>query len=216
MAESLARTGARRFWLADFDAIRESNLNRHPFAFRSTLGMAKTAVAERFLRDIRGEGAEVDARELFLDGDTAEAWLREARPDVLVDAIDSLLPKTELLLAAGRSGVPRILSCMGAARKRDPSRFRATPLEESRVCPLAQLVRKRLRKRGWVEGIWAVWSDEPPGPPDGEPPEEGDLTDRGRRRAPMGSLHACTSAAAAVAAARVVSWIQEGRGGLSE
>ncbi|MBR6021881.1 MAG: ThiF family adenylyltransferase [Kiritimatiellae bacterium] len=206
VAESLARSGAKRLWLADFDVIRESNLNRHPFAFRSTLGLAKTAAAARFVGDIRPD-AEIAAKEVFLDADTTSAWLEEARPDVLVDAIDSLLPKTELLLAAGRAGIPHVLSCMGAARKRDPSRFRATPLEETRVCPLAQLVRKRLRKRGWVEGIWAVWSDEPPGVPSDAPPEEGDLVDRGRRRPPMGSLHACTAAAAAVAAARVVDWV---------
>lgn len=209
MAASLARSGVRRFWLADFDVIRESNVNRHPFAYRSTVGMSKTAAAERFLRDIRGD-AEVHAREVFLDAATAGAWLEEARPDVLVDAIDSLLPKTELLLAAGRVGVPRVLSCMGAARKLDPTRFRATPLEETRVCPLAQLVRKRLRKRGWVEGLWAVWSDEPPAPATDEPPAEGDLVGRGRRRPPMGSLHACTAAAASVAAARVVAWLARG------
>lgn len=203
VAESLARSGVRRFWLVDFDVLRESNINRHPFAFRSTMGVAKTEAAGRFLRDIR-PNAEIDARPLFLDADTAAKWLEDARPDVLVDAIDSLLPKTELLLAAEAAKVPFILSCMGAARKTDPTRFRVSPLDKTRICPLARLVRKRLHRRGGGHGVWAVWSDEMPGAASEEPPEEGDLVDRGRRRPPMGSLHACTAAAAAVAAAEVV------------
>ena len=210
VAESLARSGVRRFWLADFDEIRESNLNRHPFAFRSTVGLAKTDAAARFLRDIRPD-AEIDARPLFLDAATCRAWLEETRPDVLVDAIDSLLPKTELLLAAEAAGVPFALSCMGAARKTDPTRFRVSPLDETRICPLARLVRKRLHRRGGGHGVWAVWSDEEPGPAPDEPPEEGDLVERGRRRPPMGSLHACTAAAAAVASATVVRWLSAGK-----
>lgn len=209
-AASLARTAVGTFVLADFDVVRESNLNRHPFAFRSTVGLAKTDAAARFLRDIRPD-AEIDARPLFLDAATCRAWLEETRPDVLVDAIDSLLPKTELLLAAEAAGVPFALSCMGAARKTDPTRFRVSPLDETRICPLARLVRKRLHRRGGGHGVWAVWSDEEPGPAPDEPPEEGDLVERGRRRPPMGSLHACTAAAAAVASATVVRWLSAGK-----
>jgi len=206
VAESLARTGVRRFFLADFDRIQPSNVNRHPFAFHSTLGLPKTDAAARFLRDIRPD-AEIAADNVFLDACTAPAWLAAAQPAVLIDAIDSLLPKTELLLAAEAAGIPLILSCMGAARKLDPSRFRVAPLAQTRICPLARLVRKRLRRRGGGALVQAVWSDELPSGAPADPPAEGDLVERGRRRPPMGSLHACTSAAAAVAAAAAVRFL---------
>lgn len=203
VAVSLARSGVRRFALADFDVLRPSNLNRHPFAYHSTIGQPKIAAAGRVLRDVAPD-AEIRAESLFLDAETAPEWLARTRPAVLVDAIDSLLPKTELLLAAEAAGVPFILSCMGAARKLDPTRFRVSPLDDTKICPLARLLRKRLHRRGGGARVHAVWSDEFPAPASETPPEEGDLVDRGRRRPPMGSLHACTSAAASVAAAAVL------------
>ena len=206
-AESLARTAVGTIVLVDFDVIRPSNLNRHPFAYRSTLGQPKTAVAARFLRDIDPE-AEIVPLELFVDAGTAPRLLAGHPSDVLIDAIDSLLPKTELLLAAQAANHPCILSAMGAARKTDPLRLAEADLLETTVCPLAHLLRKRLRRRGVRPGIRCIYSLEPPAPPPPDapppPPPAPDYLDRGRPRAPMGSLHAVTSAAGAALAAAAI------------
>ncbi|MBR4190811.1 MAG: ThiF family adenylyltransferase [Kiritimatiellae bacterium] len=204
-AESLARTAVGTLVLADFDVIRPSNLNRHPFAFHSTLGQPKTAAAARFLRDI-DPAVRIEIAEGFIDAETAPRLLAEHPSDVLVDAIDSLLPKTELLLAAQAAGHPCILSAMGAARKTDPLRLAEADLLDTTVCPLAQLLRKRLRRRGVRRGIRCVYSLEPASAPalPADPDPAPDYLDRGRRRPPMGSLHAVTSAAGAALAAAAI------------
>ena len=207
-AESLARSAIGNLLLVDFDEIRPSNLNRHPFAFHSTLGLPKAETAARFLRDVN-PGASIAPLSLFIDADTAPRLFAEHPCDVLVDAIDSLLPKTELLLAAQAARVPYVLTCLGAARKLDPSRFAAADLADSHTCPLARHLRKRLSRRGAAPGIRCIYSAEPPVehpvPPDPPP----DFFDRGRRRAPMGSLHACTAAAGLLAAREVLRHLLE-------
>lgn len=207
-AESLVRSGVGHLTLVDFDEIRVSNLNRHPFAFHSTLGQAKAGTAARILRDIH-PGAGVTPLSLFLDAETAPPLFADHPCDVLIDAIDSLLPKTELLLAARAAGVPCILTCLGAARKLDPTRFVAADLADSHTCPLARLLRKRLGRRGGTGGIRAVFSTEPPVEhPFPEAPAP-DYVDRGRRRAPMGSLHACTATAGLLAAREALRFLLE-------
>ena len=98
-AESLARSAVGHLTLVDFDELRPSNLNRHPFAFHSTLRRPKAETAARFLRDIN-PAADITPLALFLDADTAPKLFADHPCDVLVDAIDSLNPQTELLLAA--------------------------------------------------------------------------------------------------------------------
>lgn len=206
-AESLARSAVGTLVLADFDVLRPSNLNRHPFAYHSTLGQPKTTAAARFLRDIDPD-IRIEIADGFIDAATAPRLLADHPSDVLVDAIDSLLPKTELLLAAQAAGHPCILSAMGAARKTDPLRLAEADLLETTVCPLAHLLRKRLRRRGVRPGIRCIYSLEPPAPPPPDapppPPPAPDYLDRGRIRPPMGSLHAVTSAAGAALAAAAI------------
>lgn len=198
-AESLVRSGVGRLTLVDFDELRPSNINRHPFAFQSTLGKPKTEAAARVLRDINPE-ADFTPLSLFLDAETSPKLLADHPCDVLIDAIDSLLPKTELLLAAQAAKVPAVISCMGAARKLDPMRFTAADLFDSHTCPLARLLRKRLHRRGAQRGIRCIFSTEPPleSPDHVEP--AADFYVRGRLRPPLGSLHAVTAAAGLLAA----------------
>ena len=201
-AESLARSAVGHLVLVDFDEIRASNLNRHPFAFHSTLRRPKADVAARFLRDIN-PAADITPLSLFLDADTAPKLFADHPCDVLVDAIDSLNPKTELLLAAQQAKVPFILTCLGAARKLDPARFVAADLYDSHTCPLARLLRKRLHRRGAGPGIRCIFSTEPPAAPAEAVDPAADFYVRGRLRPPMGSLH-CVTAAAGLRAAREV------------
>ena len=203
-AESLARSAIGHLTLVDFDELRASNLNRHPFAFHSTLGQPKAATAARFLRDINPD-AEITPFSLFLDADTAPRLFAQTPCDVLIDAIDSLNPKTELLLAAQRANVPYILTCLGAARKLDPTRFVATDLFDSHTCPLARLLRKRLHRRDANPGIRCIFSTEPPVAPTESVEPSADFYIRGRLRPPMGSLHAVTAAAGLLAAREVLT-----------
>ena len=205
-AESLVRSAVGHLTLVDFDELRPSNLNRHPFAFHSTLRQPKVEIAARFLRDVNPD-AEITPLSLFLDAKTAPKLFANHPCDVLVDAIDSLLPKTELLLAARAAQVPFILTCLGAARKLDPTRFVAADLADSHTCPLARLLRKRLAKRGGTAGIRCIYSAELPAAPLETVEPAADFYVRGRLRPPMGSLHAVTAAAGLRAAREVLDFL---------
>jgi len=207
-AESLIRSAIGHLTLVDFDELRPSNLNRHPFAFHSTLGHPKADAAARILHDIHPD-AEIIPLSLFIDADTAPALLAEHPCDVLIDAIDSLLPKTELLLAAQQAKIPFILSCMGAARKLDPTRFIAADLFDSHTCPLARLLRKRLHRRGASRGIQCIFSTESPLDPTEAVEPAADFYIRGRLRPPMGSLHSVTASAGLLAARETLRHLLE-------
>ena len=206
-AESLARSGVGRLTLVDFDRISLSNLNRHPFAAHSTAGRPKLEVARERLSDI-APACRVDCKELFLDEKTVPELLAAGPYDALLDAIDSLSPKVELLSRAAEVPAMHTVSCVGAARRSDPGAFRVRPLFETRGCPFAQLIRKRLRRRGVPENapLWAVQSDEPAAPATAEPEEN--AMPRGRNRQPLGSLHAATAAAGLAAAAEILRFLR--------
>lgn len=206
VAESLARTGVSHFTLVDFDDIRPSNINRHPFAFYSTIGHPKIQTVAHFIRDIN-PAATLSLRPLFLDAQTIPPLIAEHPRAILVDAIDALGPKVGLLLEAHRIGLPFILSCLGAARHPNPSAFVAGDLFHSSGCPLARLVRKRLHRRGVTQGIRAIYSPQPPAPLLPPHAPEPNALARGRHRTPMGSLHAATTTAALLAAHEVLRHI---------
>ena len=211
-AESLARSAIGHLTLVDFDEFRASNINRHPFAFHSTLGISKVDTAARSLRDIN-PSAVITPLALFLDATTSPPLFADHPCDVLIDAIDSLQPKTDLLLAARSAGIPYILTCLGAARKTDPTRFVVADLADSHTCPLARLLRKRLAHHGGTADIRAIFSTEPPLDPTDIMESSAGPTDefysRGRRRSPMGSLHACTAVVGLLAARETLRFLLE-------
>jgi len=192
--EGLARAGIRRLRVVDFDVVRPSNINRQLFALDSTLGRPKVEVARERIRDINPD-CQVEALNLFVHLETIDRVL-SGSPDVVVDAIDSLTPKIELITAAVLRGIP-LVSCMGAALRTDPSFVRVGPLGETQRCPLARLVRRRLRSRGVPTDFTCVHSTEPvdrsaiqeslP-----EDDEEAEPFDRGRKRHALGSLPTLT------------------------
>jgi len=189
--EALARAGVGALRLVDCDTVRPSNFNRQLYALESTLHRPKADVARERVLDINPD-CRVEAIRAFVDGESAPGLLAP-RPDALLDAIDSVGPKTGLLAAAVRAGVPAV-SSMGAATRLDPFQIRVGDLADTDVCPLARFVRKRLRRLGIETGIRCVYSLEPPpgetpGPPDGMEPES---FARGRPRRPIGSLSYAT------------------------
>ena len=156
--EGLARTGVGMLRLVDFDTIKESNRNRQLYALRSTLGLAKTDVARSRVLDINPD-CRVEAVREFAHAGSLEALL-DGGPDLIVDAIDSLNPKVDLIQAGVKLGVP-VFSALGAATRLDCGAVRFGKLFGTKGCPLGRLVRKRLRRRGVDDGdLWCVYSDE--------------------------------------------------------
>ncbi len=174
----LARSGIGRLTLIDFDPVTASSLNRSPCATLADVGRPKVAAVGEFLRRTCPDTA-VDEVEAFFHADTADTLLAPP-PACVVDAIDALNPKVELLAACVARGIP-VASSMGAAGRTDVSFVRAGDLWESRRCPLAGRVRKYLRRRGVTAPIPCVWSEEEPAEalaPDADDPRY----DRGRIR----------------------------------
>ncbi len=184
--EALARAGVGHLRLVDHDVVGPSNLNRQLFALRSTLGHPKAEVAAARVRDINPD-CEVDPRVAFIHTDTLPGLLTP-RPDMMVDAIDSMACKVALLRAAHESGIP-VITAMGAGGRLDSSRLLVGDLGDTRMCPLAARVRKELRKVGITEGIRCVYSLEPADnkraadPADIEPHRG-----PGRQRRPVGTI----------------------------
>ena len=184
--EALARAGVGHLRLVDHDVVGPSNLNRQLYALRSTLGRPKAEVAAERVHDINPDCA-VEPCVAFIHRDTLPALL-DPRPDVLVDAIDSLSCKVALLHTAHGMGIP-ILSAMGAGGRTDSSQVRVGDLAATRNCPLAARVRKELRKLGIIRGIRCVYSLDlaetrrPADPRDVEPHRG-----PGRVRRPVGTV----------------------------
>jgi tRNA A37 threonylcarbamoyladenosine dehydratase len=190
--EALARAGVGSLRLVDFDDIRHSNINRQLYALESTVGKPKAEVAAQRVLDINPR-CRVETLRCFAHAETMDDVLA-GPPDVVIDAIDSLAPKVELLLALQQRGIPAI-SSMGAALRTDPTLIRVGPLTNARDCPLAARVRRRLRKRGCPADVLCVYSIEPlvhlPAAALGEAGDDGALW-RGRRRRTLGSLPTLT------------------------
>lgn len=192
--EGLARAGVGRLRLIDFDRVSITNINRQLYAMDSTLGRPKCEVARERVLDIN-PACRVETVVTFADSQTIPEILAEG-PDVVIDAIDGLNPKVELLSAARTARLP-LVSCLGAALRFDPTRIRVGRLDEVTNCPLGRSVRSRLRRRGAPVDFPCVYSDEPlPRPlPIAAPTDElGEehLLKRGRTRNTLGSMPTIT------------------------
>ena len=192
-AEGLARAGIGRLRLVDFDTIQLSNINRQILALENSVGQAKVAVARDRIRLIN-PNCHVDALQLFAAEESLDDIL-SPKPDFLIDAIDSLNPKIQLLYGAYRRNIPTF-SSMGAALRTDPSKIKTGDIMTSNHCPLAKHVRNRLRRHGIEGGIDCIYSTERvifdyKGPEKTETPAS-EYEDRGRKRNVLGSLPTIT------------------------
>ena len=157
-AEALARCGVGALDLIDGDTVSESNLNRQVVALHSTLGQPKAQVMVLRARDIN-PACDVTARVVFFDASTAPQF-DFTKYDYVLDCIDSVTSKLLLIEMCHASGT-RIISCMGAGNKLDPSRFEIADIYKTSVCPLAREVRRELRRRG-IPALKVVYSREEP------------------------------------------------------
>ena len=156
--EALARSGVGALDLVDSDTVCESNLNRQIIALHSTIGRSKTEVMRERIFDINPQ-INVNVYDcFFLPQNAGEFPFSEY--DYVVDAVDTVTAKLELILRAKEAGVP-IISCMGAGNKLDPTQFRVADIYQTKICPLAKVMRRELKKRG-VEQLKVVYSEEEP------------------------------------------------------
>lgn len=160
VCEALARSGVGTLDLIDKDQVSLSNINRQIIALHSTVGQYKTEVMRERIQDINPE-IQVNVHSLFFLPETADRFPFEEY-DYVVDAVDTVTAKLELVKRAREKGVP-IISCMGAGNKLDPTGFKVTDIYKTTMCPLAKVMRRELKKLG-IEGLKVVYSEEKPIP----------------------------------------------------
>lgn len=210
--EGLARSGIGHLRLIDFDIVKGSNINRQLYATTSTIGRFKTELAVARVKDINPD-CRVEPVNLFVNSESvAEPFDMDF--DVVIDAIDSLSPKVALITEAVNRGL-FIVSSMGAATRTDPLLIRAGDISETKVCPLAKIVRKRLKDNGITKGVRCIYSIEPDKKrsntsdiPD-TLEEEKDSLGKGRQRKPLGSLSVLTGMFGLIAAREALFYIIE-------
>lgn len=155
--EGLVRAGVGNFVLIDDDRICLTNLNRQILATRKTVGQPKVEVAKQRISDINPD-ANVEIHQEFFMPETE--GILDNSIDYIVDCIDTVTAKIELVVRADKLNIP-IISCMGTGNKLDPTRFEVTDIYKTSVCPLAKVMRKELRSRG-IKKLKVVYSKEEP------------------------------------------------------
>lgn len=158
VCEALVRSGVGAFDLVDNDKVCPSNLNRQIIATVGTIGMYKTDVMKERILDINPD-ADVKIHKCFFLPENADEFSFEEY-DYVVDAVDTVTAKIELVMKCREKNIP-VISSMGAGNKLDGSRFKAADIYSTKVCPLAKVMRRELRKRG-VEKLKVVYSEEIP------------------------------------------------------
>ena len=158
VCEALVRSGVGAIDLIDDDKVCLTNLNRQIIATRKTIGKYKTDVMEERIHDINPDVSVVTHRCFFLPENADEFPFEEY--DYIVDAVDTVTAKIALVMKAQEKNVP-IISSMGAGNKLDASAFKVADIYKTKVCPLAKVMRRELKKRG-IKKLKVVYSEEEP------------------------------------------------------
>lgn len=193
VVEALARTGIGHLVLIDNDTVSLTNINRQIIALHSTIGKYKVDVMRERVLDINPE-LEVNVhRCFFLPENSAEFDFSSY--DYVVDAVDTVTAKLQIIEMAKAANVP-VISCMGAGNKLDPTAFVVTDIANTKICPLARVMRRELKKRG-IDHCKVVYSTEPPIAPSQSEEET-------NKRATPGSVAFVPSVAGLIAAGAVI------------
>lgn len=158
VVEGLVRAGVGHFVLVDDDLICLTNINRQLHATRKTIGMPKVEVMKERILSINPK-AEVETHRKFYLPECAHELIKEDY-DYIVDAIDTVTAKIDLVVQAKKFNIP-IISCMGAGNKLDPTRFQVSDIYKTTVDPLAKVMRKELKQRG-IDSLKVIYSTETP------------------------------------------------------
>lgn len=184
VCEALVRSGVGKFDLIDDDRVCLTNLNRQIHATHRTVGQYKTDVMKARMLDINPH-AEINVHKCFYLPENANQFPFD-QYDYIVDAVDTVTAKIEIIMRAQRDNVP-IISAMGAGNKMDASRFQIADIYDTKVCPLARVMRRELKKRN-VKKLKVVYSDEQPV----RPLEDMSISCRAHCICPSGTEHKCT------------------------
>ncbi len=161
VVEGLVRAGIGNFILVDDDKVCLTNLNRQIIATRKTVGKSKVEVAKERILEINPD-ANVQVVQEFFMPDSKE--ILDETVDYIVDSVDTVTAKIELVMRANKLNIP-IISSMGTGNKLDPTKFEVTDIYKTSVCPLAKVMRKELKARG-IKKLKVVYSKEEPIKPD--------------------------------------------------
>ena len=164
VVEALARVGIGSLDLIDNDDINITNINRQIIALHSTIGKSKVEVTRKRILDIN-PGINIKTYKMFFSPETSNEF-DFSLYDYVVDAIDSVTGKIELVLKSQEANVP-IISCLGTGNKLDPTKFEISDIYKTSVCPLAKVMRTELKKRG-VKKLKVLYSKENPIKKDGQ------------------------------------------------
>lgn len=184
VCEALVRSGVGSFDLIDDDKVCLTNLNRQIIATRSTVGKYKVDVMKERMLDINPD-VQVESYKCFFLPENADDF-PFAEYDYVVDAVDTVTAKIELVMKCQSMGVP-IISSMGAGNKLDASAFQVADIYKTKMCPLAKVMRRELKKRG-VKKLKVVYSEEKPT----RPIEDMAISFRTTCICPPGAAHKCT------------------------
>ena len=184
VVEALARSGVGSFVIVDDDKVCLTNINRQIIATRKTIGKYKVEVMRDRILEINPD-AKVEMRQcLYLPENAHEFDFSEY--SYVVDAVDTVTAKIEIIMRAQAAGVP-VISCMGAGNKLDPTQFHVADIYKTTMCPLAKVMRHELKKRG-VKKLKVVYSTEKPV----RPLEDMSVSCRSHCVCPPGTAHKCT------------------------
>ena len=157
VVEALARAGIGSFILVDKDEVDVTNINRQIIATHNTVGMPKVDVAKERILSIN-PNAKVKTYKEFFGKESIDLF--DSNISYVVDAVDNVTAKIELVVRANKYKVP-IISCMGTGNKLDPTKFQVEDIYKTSVCPLAKVMRKELKKRG-IDKLKVLYSKEEP------------------------------------------------------
>ena len=202
--EALARSGVGALDLIDDDKVCITNINRQIIALESTVGMYKVDAAAERIQQINHD-CKVTCHKMFYMPDTADK-LDFSQYDYVVDAIDTVSGKIEIIEQAKKAGIP-VISSMGAGNKLDPTAFEVTDIYKTSVCPLAKVMRYQLKRRG-IKKLKVVYSKELPITPLGQAVDDGsgntDMRTGSSRRSTPGSTAFVPSVVGLIIAGEVI------------
>ena len=202
--EALARSGVGALDLIDDDKVCITNINRQIIALGSTVGMYKVDAAAERIHNINPD-CRVTCHKMFYMPDTSDK-LDFSQYDYIIDAIDTVTGKIEIIIQAEKAGVP-VISSMGAGNKLDPTAFEVSDIYKTSVCPLANVMRYQLKRRG-IKKLKVVYSKEQPLVPQGIAAEDGsgetDMRTGTARRSTPGSTAFVPSVVGLIIAGEVI------------
>ena len=158
VVEALARSGVGKISIVDNDVVNESNINRQIIALHSTVGMQKVDVLKNRILDINPECQVFVYNQFFLPENSNDFDF--SIYDYVVDAVDTVTAKIEIIKKSKESNVP-VISSMGTGNKLNPMGFKVSDISKTKVCPLARVMRNELKKRG-ISKVKCVYSEELP------------------------------------------------------